>query len=129
MVKDLKDPTQVLCDNIPKLSKMLEEFGLDENNKNDVENADTLEAVKKLFKQAMGTFSKHQDQLNQNQTKLYGTIWGQCSPALQSEIIGDLDYKEKSEEYACLWLLSKLQKLCSGLDDNSNCYIATFSAI
>ena len=82
-----------------------------------------------MFKQAMETFSKRRDQLNQNQTKLYGTVWGQCSPVLQSEVIGDLDYKEKSKDYACLWLLNKLQKLCSGSDDNSNCYVATFSAI
>ena len=102
VIKDLKDPAQVLRDNIPKMSKMLEEFGLDETNKLDEENADTFEAVKELFKQAMGTFSKRRDQLNQNQTKLYGTVWGQCSPALQSKVIGDLEYKAKAKEYACL---------------------------
>ena len=46
VVKDLKDPVQVLCNNIPKLSKMLKEFGLDDTNTNEAENADTLEAIK-----------------------------------------------------------------------------------
>ena len=61
-------------------------------------------------------------------TKLYGTIWGHCSPALQSEVIGDKDYKEKSPRFDYVGLLSKLQKLCSGLDAHSNAYVATHSA-
>ena len=50
VAKDLKDPTQVLCDDIPKMSKILEEFSLDDTTKSEVENADTFEAIKELFK-------------------------------------------------------------------------------
>ena len=62
-------------------------------------------------------------------TKLYGTIWGQFPPALQSEDIGNKEYKEKSSSFDCVWLLRKLQKLCAGLDTHSYVYVTTHSAI
>ena len=69
------------------------------------------------------------DQLDHNKTKLYGTIWGQCSPTFKSEIIGNEDYKEKIKEFDCIWLMKKPQKLCSGLYSNNNVYVATHSSL
>ena len=46
------------------------------------------------------------------------------------QVIGDKDHKAKATAFECVWLLNKLQKLCSGLNTtNSNVYVATFSAM
>ena len=42
------------------------------------------EEIKKIIKKG--------STLRQNITKLYGLIWGQCSPALRSELKGDPEY-------------------------------------
>ena len=127
-VKDINNLTKALCKDMLKISKMKIKFGVD--TKTDAsKKADKEEAVKELFKQAMSTFSKRRDQLDQNCTKLFGTIWGQCLPALQSEVIGDEDYKTKSKDFDCVWLLEKLKKLCAGIDTNSNTYVATYSSL
>ena len=86
VVKTLSNPDQALRNDIPKLKSMLIEFGVPYADKDNAEHADMVESVKELFKSAMSSFSKRRDQLSQNKTKLYGTIWGQCSPALQSKL-------------------------------------------
>ena len=107
---------------------MLKEFGIvSEEDKN--ENADNVFSVTKLFEQDMATFSKRREQLEQNKAKLYGTIWGQCSPVLKSKVIGDAEYKVHAKEFDCVWLLQKLKKTCAGIDNNSNTYVATYTVL
>ena len=43
--------------------------------------------------------------LRNNIPKLYGLVWGQCTPGLQSELQGESEYKDKSNEFNCLWLM------------------------
>ena len=58
----------------------------------------------------------------ENIINLYGIIWGQCSPALQSELEGDQEYITKSPTYNCLWMLTKVMICTSVIDDTSNVY-------
>jgi hypothetical protein len=77
----------------------------------------------------MRVFASRRSVAKQNKTKLYGVIWGQCSPALQSELTGDTDFKEKSSVFDCIWVLQKIKLISAGLDKNTNVYISTFSAL
>ena len=60
---------------------------------------------------------------------IYGLIWGQCSPALQSELEGDPEYITKSPAYNCLWLFTKVKKCTSGIDHTSNGYYSAVMAM
>ena len=65
-------------------------------------------------------FLERQHILRQNTTKTYHLIWGQCSPALQSQLMGDTEYMEKSTSCDCVWLLEALRLLSAGVDKHSN---------
>jgi len=67
----------------------------------------TTEEVTGVILVAMKTeegkdYVKRSHTLQNNLPKLYGLMWGQCTPGLQSELQGDLSYKEKSKDYDCL---------------------------
>jgi hypothetical protein len=68
--------------------------------------------------------------LHQNKTtKVYGAIWGQCSPALHSELMGEQEYQTMSTSFDCIWLLETLNLFSAGVDKNSNVYMSTFHAM
>ena len=82
------------------ISKMKTEFRVDTET-DASEKVDKEEAVKELFKQVMSTYSKCRDQLDQNRTKLFGTIRGQCFPTQQSKMIDNDDDKNKLKNFNC----------------------------
>ena len=62
--------------------------------------------------------------LDQNISKLYRLIWGQCTPALKKYIIGLDDYGVKSNEYDCMWLFQNLKSSTSGADRSQYEYLS-----
>ena len=72
-------------------------------------------------------FVKKKSTLRQN--KLYGLIWGQFSPALQSELEVDPEYITKSPTYNCLWLFTKVNMCTSGIYPTSNGYYSKVMAM
>ena len=72
---------------------------------------------------------KKRSTLRQNIIKIYGLIWGQCSPALQSELEVDPEYITKSPTYNCLWLFTKFKMCTSGIDPTSNGYYSKVMAV
>ena len=67
--------------------------------------------------------------LQNNLPKLYGLMWGHCTPGLQSELQGDPSYKEKSKDYDCLWLAETLKLNSSGIAHTSNHFHSAFHAL
>ena len=67
--------------------------------------------------------------LRQNQIKLWGVVWGQCSSALQTEIKGDDDFIGALGKYNTVWLLSKLKLVATGIDKSVNPYQALVNSI
>ena len=41
--------------------------------------------------------------------KIYGIIFGQCTPIIQSALKGFPDYENKSKDCYCLWLMEELK--------------------
>ena len=60
--------------------------------------------------------------LRRNIINIYGLIWVQCSPALQSKLKGDPEYIIKSSTYNLLWLYTKFKMCTSGIVHTSNGY-------
>jgi hypothetical protein len=92
-------------------------------------DATMLASLGKLHAEEMKVFAARRAMLRQNKTKTYGVIWGQCSPALQSELMGEPTFKDKSASFDCIWLLETLNLLSAGMDKNSNVYMSTFHAM
>ena len=67
--------------------------------------------------------------LEDNMSKAYSLVWGQCTNALQSLIKGLDNYDEKSNDYDVIWLLTSLKKITSGVDVKANVRVTLFDAI
>lgn len=67
--------------------------------------------------------------LRQHIIKLWGVVWGQCSPALQAEIKGDEGYSSNSSRYDVVWLLSALKLVAAGIDRSVSSFQAIVSSL
>ena len=77
--------------------------------------------VKKLLKtEEVKKFGNRRQQAKDNLVKVFGLIWGQCSPGLQTAIKGEDDYDEAVEEHKVVWLLDAVQRVVSGVDTKAN---------
>ena len=85
VIKDMKDPTKQMLGQLPRKSKLTEEFGsLDVMGEDEMEEIN--EAIKDLYLQDMKLYTTRKQALRHNMVKLYGIIWGNCSHALQTEL-------------------------------------------
>ena len=92
--------------------------------------ADANNEIKKaLLKERIKMYIARESQLEENVTKLYNIIWGQCTDQLQSAIKYQSDYEKKSKEKDVLWLLKKLQKETAGLDSLGNKHVNLIKAL
>ncbi len=54
--------------------------------------------------------------LTSNFPKLFGLIWGQCTPSLQQDLRNLPTYRNSYDDKDCLWLLTELKRCASGSD-------------
>ena len=125
-VREIKDPIKLLLKDMPTEADLVADMGLTVDQQMDTS---MMASINKLFGEDMKVFAGQRLVVKQNKTKLYGVIWGQCTSALQSELMGDPAYKMKLTEFDCVWLLSTLKLLSAGMDKNSNTYVSTFHAL
>ena len=103
LVKELQNPVKNLMMNMPTLTKFKKEWGLEsEQSAYRIEEKKTLENLKELLAPERRAFVDRKSGLTQNLSKLYGIIWGQCTPKLNEDIMGMIEYVYKSNEYDCL---------------------------
>jgi hypothetical protein len=68
-------------------------------------------------------FKKYLDReegLQENTSKLYALIMGQCTIALRSVIKSDPVFEAKSKDFDALWLLEKVKTIGAGVDPKEN---------
>ena len=87
------------------------------------------EAEVKMQEQRYKMYISRELQLEDNLSKAYSLVWGQCTNALQSVIKGLDGYDEKSDDYDVIWLLTSLKKITSGVDIKANVRVTLFDAI
>jgi len=80
------------------------------------ENLMRMEQWKIRYKQ----FIIREEILQENITKIYGLIIGQCTPTLRSALKADKDFKPKSEIFEALWLMKSIKTVSSGVDIKAN---------
>ena len=71
-----------------------------------------MEQVKKHTKRLMI--------LEDNKETLCGLIWGQFSSGLQAVLKNDSELAEKQKAFDCVWFLTKVKTVTSGVDDKEN---------
>ena len=47
--------------------------------------------------------------------RIYGIIWGQCTPELQLVLKGNEDYNKKSKTFDLLWIIKEAKKITAGI--------------
>ena len=83
------------------VKKEIQNQGLDEvDDKIEIELI--TQSINELYRQVMKLYTTRRQQLRSNRSKLFGTIWSQCTPTLQSEITNLKEYDEKRKEHKCL---------------------------
>ena len=87
------------------------------------------DAEVKMQEQRYKMYISRELQLEDNLSKAYSLVWGQCTNALQSVIKGLDGYDEKSDDYDVIWLLTSLKKITSGVDIKANVRVTLFDAI
>lgn len=93
------------------------------------EDMELRESLNSLYKEEIKVFSARKNTLRQNQIKLWGIIWGQCSPALRIEVKGDKEYFGAQLQYNIVWLLTKLKLAAAGIDRSVSPYQALVNSI
>ena len=114
LVRDLKVPTSVLNTSRPIALSA-------EDEKDPIMVMIQNEEIKNFFQK--------RSTLRRNIINLYGLIWGQCYPALQSKLEGNPEYITKFPTYNCLWLFTKLKMCTSIIDHTSNGYYSEVMAM
>ena len=58
--------------------------------------------------------------MQDNTKKLYALVWGQCTQALKSELMGLKDFEEYKKTSSSLWLLENIKIVSAGVDATAN---------
>ena len=132
LIQELKDPMPRLMKLMPTLSLLKKDYGIDNTVKVSKLSADNQEVVKEL-QELLSTerkaFVARKGTLQSNYSKLFGLLWGQCTPSLQQELRNLSQYKDSYEKRDCLWLLQELQKSASGSDTTQHEVLTYIRAI
>ena len=70
-----------------------------------------------IYKKEIEQFVQRKMNLQRNMGKTYSLVWGQCSTALQSFIKGISSFEQQSAAFDIIWLLTKLKKATSSIDN------------
>lgn len=84
----------------------------------------TIDNLRELLAPEQKTFVDRKSILMQKLAKLFGLIWGQCTPKLREDIMGKAEYTVKATEYDCLWLLEKAKSSSLGADRGQYEYLS-----
>mmetsp|Transcript_18801 Transcript_18801/g.21383 ORF Transcript_18801/g.21383 Transcript_18801/m.21383 type:complete len:567 (+) Transcript_18801:256-1956(+) len=118
--RELQNPMPRLMKDMPTLKKLKVDTGIDPSITDDELTADDqllVEELKSLLVSERKGFVTRKATLQSNLPKLYGLIWGQCTPGVQQDIRNLPDYSDKSDKHDCLWLLNHLKQAAAGTDD------------
>ena len=127
-MKNLEDPNDNLNKQMPRIESIKNQIDSQELDP-EVDKEEiklTKQSIKELYQQEMRLYAGRKQQLQSNKSKLFGTIWIQCTSTIQSKLMNLKNYNEKRKSYDCLWLLENLKLLSSGIDSKQNSSYTTF---
>ena len=60
---------------------------------------------KKIIELPLTRYMDREEQIKENPNKIYGVVFEQCTPSIQSLMKGVPDYKNKSKDFDCFQLM------------------------
>jgi hypothetical protein len=79
---------------------------------------------KMMWEETMKAFIKRTNFQESNKRAVYATVWGQCSPMMQSKLESLDDYETKSNTCDCSWLLKEIQGITHWFKGTRNVFIS-----
>ena len=89
----------------------------------------TEDTAKVMFEADYAEYRKREKSYKNNKKKLFGLIYGQCTPTLLASIKSQKQYSEKYKEKDIVWLLEIIKRLSVGIDDNANDLLTAHDAL
>ena len=80
----------------------------------------TDEEAKVMFEADYTEYRKLEKSYKNNKRKLFGLIYGQCTPTLLASIKWQKKFSDRYKEKDIVWLLEVIKRLSVGIDDNTN---------
>ena len=123
LIQEMKDPMPRLMRYMPTKKSLKKDYGIDPN-KDEATLSDDEKAILGELDGLLATerkaFVARKSTLQSNYPKLFGLLWGQCTPSLQQDLRNLTKYKDAHDKRDCLWLLEELKKSSSGSDDSQH---------
>ena len=117
LMTTLQNPVPRLMKQMPTISKLKTEWGIDSTlTSYSQEQQEIINKLQELLGPERKDFFDRKSVQKQNTSKLYGQVWGQCTPKLKEDICGLTNYPDKSKDYDCVWLINVLKSSSSGAD-------------
>ena len=84
--------------------------------------------MKMIFAEEVKTYVKRNHTLKSNLATVYAVIWGQCSDDMKAKVKTHDDYKDKTANNDCFWLLKQIKSITLQFDQSRNGFIALLDA-
>ena len=89
----------------------------------------TSEEAKAMFESDYAEYRKREKSYKNNKRKLFGLIYGQCTPTLLASIKSQKTFSENFKKKDTVWLMEVIKKLSVGIDDNANDLLTAHDAL
>ena len=82
-----------------------------------------------MFEADYAEYWKREKSYKKNKRKLFGLIYGQCTPTLLASIKSQQKFSDRYKEKDIAWLLEVIKQLSAGIDDNANDLLTAHDAL
>jgi len=120
--QDLSNPTEIeyLLRNLAKF-----DFQEQEPSNPELDNEGEVHPIDmKKWEKRWDSWNKRQEYYRQNKVTTFATIWGQCSPDLQTQVKRAKSYEDWVKEHDCLSLLKEVKAVMFRFDSNQEPFSA-----
>ena len=115
---------------MPTISKLKTEWVIDSSlTSYSQEQQDIINELQELLGRERKAFVERKSVLKHNISKLYGQVWGKCTPKLKEDICGLTDYPDKYKDCDCVLLIKVLKSGNSGADRSQYDYLSLVRAL
>jgi Zinc knuckle len=81
-----------------------------------------------IYAEKIKQYVQRETVLTGNMRSVYAVIWGQCSEAMKAKVKSVTDYKEKSENNDCVWLLKQIKATMLQFGEKRSVFVSLWRA-
>jgi hypothetical protein len=90
----------------------------------ELEVSETNRLVIAIWEMKVSAYCTRTDYLNSNLKTAYAVIWGQCSEAMKAKLTSLNDFKTKSHETDCVWILNEIKGIMYRFEGQRYIYLS-----